>query len=1003
MVHSTIWKRGASLWRSPLTPFLRKPVVFFPSSIVSLEAHFYAAYSTLTEPVTGAPVHRLRRQESITASQSPSSRLDWTTSLASFAGWRGSAVAFRQRGHPFEPAAILSSLIHMHHASPHLTIRALHCQAVFLTIRGAAVDVLGFCPATTSQDDNIGLPRHLLFLCEVPSKDPFDVSAAASSSLWFLWSIRKCPSRGPTVAQLCKRRSLIIDRLSRSAGGALLCQILTFFPRRGSCPQLPFFFVVSGWFLQRVERRLSALALHHMAEVSAQSHTDTAPCYSRIFSQYSSPSFLAKVGFIRTAKKPSHAAIAGAVVGGVLFLISFIAMFLFFLRRRRASTRPTGLDKLGGVERGPDPSKRDSAHSNLLTGDGQPAGGEDAFDGASVSDAASSKRSLKTPAPIAVLTSGITQGASLAGGAVMSAGGAVMSFQRRLFKRGTKENATTEMEMEPSALGSAAPTDVLEDSAPEALDSAPEVPDTAPQAPRPGFFAKVALKTKKSLTAESTAKESVSSDAELAPSAVEGGAPATSTPHMTRAGFFAKIAKKVKKEPTTESATDSLAGPGDDGLTFQQRLFKRPTTDSTTETVPEAEGETEARVLSEEPWDVVDLQQEAPSEAEIKEMAVVPETKGSGTVMTLRQFFKRTLSETTAAESGGLGTDTSAIDEQPATVESAPKGSFILKMRHKFSKPNVVPDPEAALDEDASDAHIIQPGEDTDTKTDSASTSMTGGLSRISTAGHSSEPPPAIISPPAFDADATPTTPTIGRSLSTMKRDQTRAAHGESSSHPPEGEVPVYEPPPSFSAASPPIIRSLSTMKPNQMRMVNVGHDEGDSSVDAVPPVEALPAAAPAYAASASAPAYDTSASATTSAPAYDASASASAFTPASASPAPTSTSPTPASSSAPAPAPTLAAPPSVTRSLSTMKRDQTQVTRDPEHTAMDVLVQTPGGLQLLPGQSRVVSTDESRAVASELRDLREYIRVLEADLAVGGRSGAGQVLPPPPSYDETR
>ncbi|KAJ7656869.1 hypothetical protein DFH06DRAFT_465969 [Mycena polygramma] len=797
---------------------------------------------------------------------------------------------------------------------------------------------------------------------------------------------QKVSSRGPTVAQLCKRRSPIIDRLSPvvqaerfSAKSSLPSPVVD---PPGSC----FFSCVvsfSGWFL-RVERRLSALADHHMAE-------------------YSSPSFLAKVGFIRTAKKPSHAAIAGAVVGGVLFLISFIAMLLFLLRRRRASTRPTGLDKLGGVERGPDASKRDSAHSNLLTGDGQPAGGEDAFDGASMSDAASSKRSLKTPAPIAVLTSGITQGASLAGGAVMSAGGAVMSFQRRLFKRGTKESATTEMEMEPSALGSAAPTDVLEDSAPEALDSAPEVPDTAPQAPRPGFFAKVALKTKKSLTAESTAKESVSSDAELAPSAVEGGAPATSTPHMTRAGFFAKIAKKVKKEPTTESATDIIAGPGDDGLTFQQRLFKRTTTDSAPENAPEADVKTEAPIISEEPWDVVDLQQEAPSEAEIKEMTAVPDTKGSGTVMTLRQFFKRTLSETTAAGSSDLGTDTAAIDEQPATVESAPKGSFILKMRHKFSKPNVVPDPEAALDEDGSGA-LIQPGEDTDMKTDSASTSMTGGLSRISTAGHSSEPPPAgiIYPPPAFDADATPTTPTIGRSLSTMKRDQTRAAHawpdsGESSSHPSEGDAPVYEPPPSFSAASPAIVRSLSTVKPNQLRMVNVGHDDGDSSVDAVPPVEAPPAAAPAYAASASAPAYDASASTTTSAPAYDASASAS--TPASASPAPTSTSPTPASSSASA----LAAPPTVTRSLSTMKRDQTHVTRDPEHTPTDVLVQTPGGLQLLPGQSRVVSTDESRAVASELRDLREYIRVLEADLAVGGRSGAGQVLPPPPSYDETR
>ncbi|KAJ7656870.1 hypothetical protein DFH06DRAFT_465973 [Mycena polygramma] len=63
---------------------------------------------------------------------------DQTPSLASFAGWRGSAVAaFRQRGHPFGPLLQLNQfcgyfqrLVHMYHLSPHLTITALHCQAV---------------------------------------------------------------------------------------------------------------------------------------------------------------------------------------------------------------------------------------------------------------------------------------------------------------------------------------------------------------------------------------------------------------------------------------------------------------------------------------------------------------------------------------------------------------------------------------------------------------------------------------------------------------------------------------------------------------------------------------------------------------------------------------------------------------------------------------------------------------------------------------------------------
>ncbi|KAJ6617392.1 hypothetical protein B0H10DRAFT_1948302 [Mycena sp. CBHHK59/15] len=85
------------------------------------------------------------------------------------------------------------------------------------------------------------------------------------------------------------------------------------------------------------------------------------------------------------------------------------------------------------------------------------------------------------------------------------------------------------------------------------------------------------------------------------------------------------------------------------------------------------------------------------------------------------------------------------------------------------------------------------------------------------------------------------------------------------------------------------------------------------------------------------------------------------------------------------------------TRSLSTMKRDQTRaISRDQQHSATDVLIQTDAGLQLLPGHGRVVSTDESRAVASELRDLRAYIRVLEADLA----AGRGEPVVPPPSYD---
>ncbi|KAJ7234734.1 hypothetical protein C8J57DRAFT_1713598 [Mycena rebaudengoi] len=87
------------------------------------------------------------------------------------------------------------------------------------------------------------------------------------------------------------------------------------------------------------------------------------------------------------------------------------------------------------------------------------------------------------------------------------------------------------------------------------------------------------------------------------------------------------------------------------------------------------------------------------------------------------------------------------------------------------------------------------------------------------------------------------------------------------------------------------------------------------------------------------------------------------------------------------------------TRSLSTMKRAQTRaLSRDQQRTgtATDVLIQTIAGLQLLPGQGRVVSTDESTAVASELRDLREYIRVLEADLAAGRRAGEAPLTPPP-------
>jgi hypothetical protein len=85
------------------------------------------------------------------------------------------------------------------------------------------------------------------------------------------------------------------------------------------------------------------------------------------------------------------------------------------------------------------------------------------------------------------------------------------------------------------------------------------------------------------------------------------------------------------------------------------------------------------------------------------------------------------------------------------------------------------------------------------------------------------------------------------------------------------------------------------------------------------------------------------------------------------------------------------------------MKRDQTRLlSRDRQHSATDVLVQTPDGLHLTPGHGRVISTDESGAVASEVRDLREYIRVLEADLAAGGRNHGEFILAPPPSYDET-
>jgi hypothetical protein len=221
----------------------------------------------------------------------------------------------------------------------------------------------------------------------------------------------------------------------------------------------------------------------------------------------------------------------------------------------------------------------------------------------------------------------------------------------------------------------------------------------------------------------------------------------------------------------------------------------------------------------------------------------------------------------------------------------------MLKLRHKFSNPTVVSDPESASDPEFSDFHIIPPGEENEIS--SILTPTDGYNSAPAPVASSSRSEPDLVvrepSPPPFDAEESstehaPSTPTI-RSLSTMKRDQTRAILG--------------------------------------------GPEAGESSPypDDPPTTE----------------------------------------------------------------------PPTISRSLSTMKRDQTRLlSRDRQHSATDVLVQTPDGLHLTPGQGRVISTDESGAVASEVRDLREYIRVLEADLAAGGRNHGEFILAPPPSYDET-
>ncbi|KAJ7187085.1 hypothetical protein C8R46DRAFT_1058807 [Mycena filopes] len=616
--------------------------------------------------------------------------------------------------------------------------------------------------------------------------------------------------------------------------------------------------------------------------------------------------------------KPRPGPIAGAVVGTLLFLIIIAAMF-FFCRRRRRASKPPG-DKLSSLERGPDPTAvgRDSAASNLLTGDGQPAPGE----GDDAVSTTESKRSL-IQTPIAAIAGGIAYGATFASDAVLG-------LQRRLFKRsgttGSESTSETGIELEAPA------------------------PWTLPR------------------------------DAVAVPP------PAQSTESTPRPGFLAKIAQQVKKhsfKAESSSAVGAVQEGSVDGMTFQERLFKRPTTDSTTEDegawaakVPEGE----PPLFSEEP---IDMQLEVATvkddDVEGEDLASPLSVKGSTTAedaASIRSFrrriFKRTATETSVTNDletapvvvdivdapltsppvpgaeaiqvkdvalptfwklfKRTGTDTtmsSEVDESDSPVmtppanpsipegRASPKPRFMVKLRHKFSKPVVLPDPESAPDpaRPSTSSHVAPASEDTDhTTSPSPDSSNAAGLNRRPSNGRVAA---------------------IGTSSKLML---VTTSDEPESPPPPFGEDKDQDgsPGPSAGAAPPTPTRSLSTMKRDQTRAVHAG-DGGESSSYLAPPSDPPP----------------------------------------------------------PLPADLLHPPSSsITRSLSTMKRDQTRViSRDQQHGPRT------GLLQLMPGQGRVVSTDGSRAVAAELRDLREYIRVLEADLAAG-RGDAAAAVPPPPSYE---
>ncbi|KAJ7488840.1 hypothetical protein FB451DRAFT_1521519 [Mycena latifolia] len=589
------------------------------------------------------------------------------------------------------------------------------------------------------------------------------------------------------------------------------------------------------------------------------------------------------VSAVRIGSPPSRAAIVGAVVGAILLLS--LAVLLFFCRRRRLSNKP--VDKIGGVERGLDP---DIDSSSLLDEDGQPAvtdgaGAEDVGteDGASK---ISSKRGKKF---ISAVANGIAQGANLTGDAVLG-------FHRRLFKRPTVESPA-EMELEPS----------------EIISEEPPTDSCSPEIPREGFLARIKKPR------ENTTKSSA--ETELQPSASASEDPANSPPEIAREGFFAKITRKAKKNwDSTVSFVD------DAGLTFQERLFKRPTADSTMTDAPEVEAEP-AMLVSEEPTSIQLGSQPDTSEASLARKPK-PSFAGDTILGFPQRLFKRTATEPTSVENGldkqmepptisknsttSPSQNGSLPNNETESLLESPRPGFILKLRHKFSKPSVLPDPESApktvLESSAaSDAQDADNAETTALRL-GIRLSCASSLSRSATSGHNHQATPFTSStsnvepadtPLPFDADipqsASNSAP-FARSFSTMKRDQTRAILGELDDQ--GSNTPTYIAPPSDP-----------------------------------PPSEAAPA----------------------------------------------------------------------TRSLSTMKRDQTRViSRDQARGATDVLVQTPGGLQLMPGQSRIISTDESRAVASELRDLREYIRVLEADLAAGRHTPEYIPAAPPPSYDES-